>query len=423
MKSFNEIPHGASGLWINPYKKPSAQAEYKISDAQIKDAQDRLLRFAPYIAKKFSETAANGGLIESELKEISRMGEEIYRSRGEKSPGRLFLKADSHLPIAGSVKARGGIYEVLRHAEDLAVQNGLLSYGDDYSILAGEKFTKFFSDYTVQVGSTGNLGLSIGIMSAALGFKVIIHMSADAKQWKKDLLRSRGAEVIEYPSDYTQAVKNGRLNSQKDPNSYFVDDEKSVDLFLGYATAGKRLKAQLEKQNITVDRAHPLMVYIPAGVGGAPGGISYSLKRIYGDNVHCFFAEPAECPSVLLGIATQQHENADVREYGFSGKTKADGLACPRPSGLVTGIMTQQLSGIFTVTDSELSAYMKMLNGTEGIRVEPSACAGFAGCSLLSFENGREYCEKHGLDENALSNSVHIVWATGGSMVPPGEYE
>ena len=57
-------------------------------------------------------------------------------------------------------------------------------------------------------------------------------------------------EVIEYADDYCAAVEQGRKNSDQDPMSYFVDDENSQNLFMGYSVAGERLKKQLEEQNI-----------------------------------------------------------------------------------------------------------------------------------------------------------------------------
>lgn len=408
-------------IWFNPGLRcrDAAFEGISLTMADIDDAEARLRRFAPFIMRCFPETAGNGGIIESPLTEVEHMRQRL-NGHGGGIGGRLLLKRDSDLAIAGSVKARGGIYEILKHTEEIALEKGLLSgYDDDYAKLAGDECRRVFSQYTVQVGSTGNLGLSIGISSAAIGFKVKVHMSADARQWKKDLLRSKGVEVIEYADDYSKAVAEGRKLSDADPMSYFVDDEKSVNLFLGYAVAASRLKKQLDEQGVVVDEQHPLIVYIPTGVGGAPGGVAYGLKRVYKNAVHCFFAEPTLCPSVLLGFATNLYENVNVHDFGIDGLTEADGLACASPSGFVTRIDSNLISGDFTIEDAKLYDFMRLLHKTEDVLIEPSSCAAFIGpVHLESTEAGKGYLAKQGLTADVMKNATQICWATGGRLVP-----
>lgn len=416
-----KMQRGEDVVWINPDLCPfeTAEKNAELTMADNEDAEKRLERFAPFIMKCFPETKDRKGLIESVLTPVPEMKALLRDKYGAGLEGNLLLKQDSHLAIAGSVKARGGIYEVLKHTEDLALEAGILKPGDSYEKLADQEARDFFRNYKVQVGSTGNLGMSIGIMSAAVGYQVIVHMSADARQWKKDLLRSRGVEVIEYESDYSEAVKQGRKMSDQDPKSYFVDDENSRNLFLGYAVAARRLPAQLQELGIKIDREHPAFVYIPCGVGGAPGGITFGLKQVFKDNVHCFFVEPVQAPCMLLGMATGLNNAISVQDIGLTGQTHADGLAVGRPSGFVGGVMKPFLSGEMTVRDGRLYEYMRDLLQTEDIFLEPSACAAVQGPVMLSErEELREYIRNHGLEEK-MGNASHILWATGGSLVPP----
>lgn len=402
--------------WINPALQPftEAQRHLALTIEDITDASQRLERFRSYLLEAFPETEPLGGLIESPLVAIP----DCQRALSAQYPvpaGRLLLKMDSHLAISGSVKARGGIYEVLKHAETLAINQGIISVTDDYRILTGHK--AFFSQYKIQVGSTGNLGLSIGITGARLGFQVIVHMSADARQWKKDLLRSHGVTVREYTADYGKAVEEGRKLSEQDPASYFIDDEHSTDLYLGYAVAAERLQHQLLQHSIKPDKQHPLFVYLPCGVGGAPGGITFGLKQLWGDAVHCIFVEPTGAPCMTLGLASGQHDKIAVQDIGLSGKTCADGLAVGRPSGLVSREMQHLISGCVTVQDAELFKALQLLYRTENIFIEPSASAAFAGYQALALTAFSTYLQQHNLHQS-MPDATHILWATGGSMVP-----
>ena len=412
-----DLCEGKPTYWNNGEKRRYAEVAetQEMGRADIAEAKERLDRFAPFIMRAFPETVPTGGRIESPLTEIAAT-KEALRARVPVPEGRLFLKRDSDLAVAGSVKARGGIYEVLKHTEDIARAEGLLRDGTDYASLADRR--DVFSRYTVQVGSTGNLGLSIGISSAAVGYRVIVHMSNDAKQWKKDLLRSHGVTVKEYAGDYGKAVAEGRALSDADPMSYFVDDEKSRDLFLGYSVAGERLKAQLCEAGVTVDAEHPLFVYLPCGVGGAPGGITFGLKAQFGDNVHCFFVEPTECPCMIAGLATGEGERLCVQDIGLSGITEADGLAVGRPSAMVTRMMRPLLSGCFTVADASLFDDLRTLHGADGLFIEPSSCAALgAYTGMATMAGARAYIEQNGLQDR-MKNATHVAWATGGRLVP-----
>ncbi len=410
-------------VWFNPKVTTTDQGLPYVGLTQddVIDAQARLQRFAPYLAKAFPETAVTKGIIESEVVDIPKMKVALEKRYNTSISGQLRLKKDSHLPISGSIKARGGIYEVLTHAEKLAINAGLLSTDDNYEKLFSDKFREFFSQYSIAVGSTGNLGMSIGIMSAKLGFSVSVHMSADARQWKKDKLRSHGVNVVEYEQDYSIAVEEGRKEAEKDPNCFFIDDENSKTLFLGYAVAGLRLKRQFEEQGVRVDSEHPLFVYLPCGVGGGPGGVAFGLKLAFGDAVHCLFAEPTHSPCMLLGVYTQLHEGISVQEIGIDNVTAADGLAVGRASGFVGRAMERLIDGYYTIDDQELYDLLSLLNKEEGIKLEPSALAGMAGA--IHVTQAGDYLQGLSLDSQKMQNATHLVWATGGGMVPVDEMQ
>lgn len=212
--------------------------------------------------------------------------------------------------------------------------------------------------------------------------------------------------VVEYEDDYGVAVEQGRKAAQSDPNCFFIDDENSRTLFLGYAVAGQRLKAQFAQQGRVVDASHPLFVYLPCGVGGGPGGVAFGLKLAFGDNVHCFFAEPTHSPCMLLGVYTGLHDAISVQDIGIDNLTAADGLAVGRASGFVGRAMERLLDGLYTLDDQTMYDMLGWLAQEEGIRLEPSALAGMAGPQRIAPPPSIS----KGMDSVRRSSATRRIW-------------
>src|SRR5699024_6974423 len=98
--------------WLNPDKKTMASMpNMPIKKKDIYEAAELWDRFAPFLAKVFPETKKSNGKIESPLQEVSKM-KNLLNKNSLNIDGQLLLKCDNALPIAGSIKARGGFFEV-----------------------------------------------------------------------------------------------------------------------------------------------------------------------------------------------------------------------------------------------------------------------------------------------------------------------
>lgn len=347
----------------------------------------------------------------SPLLQISRYQERAFQNSGVQASCQppLYLKADHLLPITGSIKSRGGLYELLSHAVDIAQRNGVM-IDKDLNGLLSDDAKGCFAKQKVLVGSTGNLGLSIGMIGCALGFNVEVHMSHDAKKWKKEKLRSIGATVVEHQGDYSLAVAQARDIAASDKSAYFVDDESSVLLMLGYAQAAKELAVQLLEEEIKPSVDNPLIVLIPCGVGGAPVGISLGMKALWGNAVYPVFIEPVDAPCFSLALLNDGA--VPIQSIGLSGVTAADGLAvgCASPLALTVG--KHQVAGCITVLDRALYHHLALLYETENLRIEPSAAAGLAALERILQE---------GFIPNSQTATI-VVWSTGGGLLPDEEF-
>ena len=132
----HRVAHRTPTLWINEHWRtydaaaiPAAQ-----NPSEMYDAEARLNGFTTALMVLFPSLIHARGIIESPLLDADRL--QLRMSPRGGPVGRWLIKADHALPVAGSVKARGGVYEVLLHAESVARRHGLMNVTDDGVMLA-----------------------------------------------------------------------------------------------------------------------------------------------------------------------------------------------------------------------------------------------------------------------------------------------
>lgn len=126
---------------------------------------------------------------------------------------------------------------------------------------------------------------------------------------------------------------------------------------------------------------------------------------------------------MMLGMATGENSSVCVQDFGIDNRTAADGLAVGRASGFVGGLMRPFMSGCYTLQDERMYTLLAQLADAEEIFLEPSALAGMYGPVLTQPGQLLGAYTETALPAGALVNATHLVWATGGNMVPREEMQ
>lgn len=402
---FEALRRGEAAVWLN---HDSRAVGGERDRAEVARAAARFERFAPLLRRLFPDEAWDGRI-------VSKLT--IYDDPPAGLP-LVLVKGDNALPMTGSVKARGGVHELLCYVERIAASEGLLAEGDSLERLAEPDVRSVLGLHTVVVASTGNLGFSIGLVGRALGLNAEIHMSSDAREWKKERLRALDAKVVEHDCDYTETVARARVAATGARRSHFIDDERSPDLFFGYAAAAEELRIQLREKGLEPTVDQPLIVYLPCGVGGAPGGILFGLKQLFGAAVIGVFVEPVASACLLAAMALGGSAPVSVYDLGLDNNTLADGLAVPTASAFVLETVGPAIDAAVAVADADMLTWARHAHRHNGLRLEPSAASGFAAMApfLAAVAADRE------LDQR-VRRGIHVVWATGGALLPDDEFD
>jgi D-serine dehydratase len=155
----------------------------------------------------------------------------------------------------------------------------------------------------------------------------------------------------------------------------------------------------------------------------AAGGVAFGLKLAFGDNVHCFFAEP-HSPCMLLGVYTGLHDEIAVQDLGIDNVT-APTAGGRRASGFVGRAMERLLDGFYTLSDQSMYDMLGWLAQEEGIRLEPSALAGMAGpvrvhSAYQRYPPGVGDRRRHGAGrrDGEVSGERPLIMPGGGCALP-----
>ena len=285
---------------------------------------------------------------------------------------KIFYKDESKRFKLKSFKALGGAYAV-------------------------EKITNGKKDIVISTATAGNHGRSVAWGSKKLGLKCKIFISEYVSEFRAEVMRSFGADVIRVKGNYDNSLKEC-IKESKQNDWQIVQDVAWQDYKLvpkltmaGYSVMMKEISTQINSQQIS-------HIILQAGVGGMAAAMVAGIAR-YLDNVpKIIIVEPESAACVLESIKAGKIEKITIKKESLMG-----GMSCDEVSLLPWEILKNSVNYCVTVSDDNIAQTIKSFANCEfsDEKIIGGECSTPGITSLISLCNDSNIKKKINLNESS----------------------
>ena len=285
---------------------------------------------------------------------------------------KIFYKDESKRFHLKSFKALGGAYAV-------------------------EKVTKGNKEVVVSTATAGNHGRSVAWGSKKLGLKCKIFISEYVSEFRAEVMRSFGADVIRVKGNYDNSLKEC-IKQSKQNNWQIVQDVAWQDYKLvpkltmaGYSVMMKEISEQINNQQIS-------HIILQAGVGGMAAAMVAGIARYLDHIPKVIIVEPESAACVLESIKVGKIEKISIKKESLMG-----GMSCDEVSLVPWQILKNSVSHCVTVSDDCISKTVKFLANSEfsDEKIIGGECSTPGIISLVGLCNDVKIKKKINLNENS----------------------
>lgn len=249
------------------------------------------------------------------------------------------LPLDSRVLVKAEHRQRGGSFKIRGAANAM-----LTRYADE-----------------VVAGSSGNHGIAVAMLGAALGIRVTIVMAAGASDGKARTIRSLGASVVQVTGGVAERDRRA-ADIAAATGALFVPSSDDELVVAGAGTVGLEVLEQVP--GLTT-------IFVPTGGGGLLAGVCLAASAL-SRRVRVVGVEPMSARRYAVSVARGAPTELPP------SMTIADGLRGQRPGAVPWPIIRHRVDDLIGVTDEAITHALGVLRRA-GVSAEPSGAVALAG--------------------------------------------